>query len=49
MKPADQHQHFFRPHDACILRECNGLVVECLTEDQVATGLSLTVVTALCP
>ena len=32
-----------------ILRERSGLVVECLTRDQGAAGLSLTGVTVLCP
>ena len=32
-----------------ILGECSGSVVECVTGDQGATGLSLTGVTALCP
>ena len=31
------------------IRECSGSVVECLTRDRGATGLSLTGVTALCP
>ena len=31
------------------IRECSGSVVECLTQDRVAAGLSLTGVTALCP
>ena len=31
------------------LRERSGSVVECLTGDRGATGLSLTGVTALCP
>ena len=29
--------------------ECNGSVVECLTQDRGAPGLSLTSVTVLCP
>ena len=32
-----------------IVWECSGSVVECLTQDQGAAGLSLTGVTALCP
>ena len=31
----------------CILRECSGSVVECLTQDQGVAGLSLTGVTVL--
>ena len=32
-----------------ILRERSGSVVECLTRDRGAAGLSITGVTALCP
>ena len=36
-------------HCHCFLWECSGSVVECLTQDQGAPGLSLIGVTALCP
>ena len=32
-----------------VFRECSGSVVDCLTRDRGAAGLSLTGVTALCP
>ena len=32
-----------------VYREGSGLVVECLTQDQGARGLSLSGITALCP
>ena len=39
----------YGPKSDCSKRERSGLVVECLTRDREAAGLSLTRVTVLCP